>query len=200
MTMNTQRRALLAAGLGAPVLLPMAARAQGIPKAWDRTVDILVVGTGFAGLCAAIEAKRAGANPLLIDMMPFTGGNSRITGGGIAVPGSDLQKAKGIKDSPELMLADMLKAGNNINVPALAHTVAYQAKDAYDWLVKDIGVKFTRLIYHGGHSVPRDAAQSCWMLTSPTSCRDWRPRHGTWAFPLRQERNWCASLPTITAM
>ena len=88
MTMNTQRRALLAAGLGAPVLLPMAARAQGIPKAWDRTVDILVVGTGFAGLCAAIEAKRAGANPLLIDMMPFTGGNSRITGGGIAVPGS----------------------------------------------------------------------------------------------------------------
>lgn len=179
MTMNTQRRALLAAGLGAPVLLPMAARAQGIPKAWDRTVDILVVGTGFAGLCAAIEAKRAGANPLLIDMMPFTGGNSRITGGGIAVPGSDLQKAKGIKDSPELMLADMLKAGNNINVPALAHTVAYQAKDAYDWLVKDIGVKFTRLIYHGGHSVPRgcgaellDAHVTNFMPRLETKARD----------------------------
>lgn len=155
MTIRLNRRALLGSGAAAALFSsPLAAQAKATPS-WDRTVDILIVGTGFAGLSAAIEAKRAGRVPVLIDQMSFTGGNSRITGGGIAVPGSPMQKEKGIKDSPELMLADMLKAGNNINFPELARTVAFGAKDAYDWLVNDIGVKFTRLIYHGGHSVMR---------------------------------------------
>ena len=157
MSLDQKRRQLLRTGLAGLAVAPFAASAADTEKEarWDRTVDILIVGTGFAGLSAAIEAKRAGANPLVIDKMAFTGGNSRITGGGIAVPGSPMQKEKGIEDSPELMLADMLKAGNNLNHPELARTVAYGAKDAYDWLTKDIGVKFTRLIFHGGHSVAR---------------------------------------------
>lgn len=153
----SNRRQVIRTGLIGLAAVPFAVGAAESQKTtqWDRTVDILIVGTGFAGLSAAIEAKRAGASPILIDKMAFTGGNSRITGGGIAVPGSPMQLEKGIKDSPELMLADMLKAGNNLNHPELARTVAYGARDAYEWLTKDIGVKFTRLIFHGGHSVSR---------------------------------------------
>lgn len=154
MTINLNRRTLLGSGAAALIASPLAVQAKE-SKSWDRTVDILIVGSGFAGLSAAIEAKKAGRTPVIIEQMSFTGGNSRITGGGIAVPGSPMQKEKGIEDSPELMLADMLKAGNNLNFPELARTVAFGARDAYDWLVNDIGVKFTRLIYHGGHSVMR---------------------------------------------
>ena len=154
--MKCTRRTVIATGLtGLAAAGTSLAHGNPPKERWDRTVDLLIVGTGFAGLSAAIEAKRAGASPVLIEMMSFTGGNSRITGGGIAVPGSPMQAEKGIKDSPELMLADMLKAGNNINHPELARTVAFGARDAYDWLVNDIKVKFTRLIYHGGHSVSR---------------------------------------------
>lgn len=131
MTINHNRRTLLGSGAAALIASPLAVQAKE-SKSWDRTVDILIVGSGFAGLSAAIEAKRAGRTPVVIEQMSFTGGNSRITGGGIAVPGSPMQKEKGIEDSPELMLADMLKAGNNLNFPELAQTVAFGARDAYD--------------------------------------------------------------------
>lgn len=155
MTAKLQRRQVLGTGLAGLAAMTMGnVQAVPIPK-WDREVDILVVGTWFAGLCAAIEAKNAGRSPELIEMMSYTGGNSRVTGGGIAAPGNPMQKEKGIEDSPELLLADMLKAGNHLNFPDLAKTVAYGALDAYNWLVDEIGVKFVRLVYHGGHSVIR---------------------------------------------
>lgn len=157
MTNNVSRRHFLGAStIALASTLPFAAQAQDNKDIhWDRCVDLLIVGSGFAGYAAAIEAKQAGVEPLVIDMMPFTGGNSRITGGGMAVPGNPMQKAEGIEDSPELMLADMLKAGNHINFPELAKKVAYGALPAYQWLTDFVGVKFTRLIYHGGHSVKR---------------------------------------------
>lgn len=157
MSQSISRRHFLGASTAAVAAsLPFAAHAHDVKTIqWNRTIDLLIVGSGFAGYAAAIEAKQAGLQPIVIDMMPFTGGNSRITGGGMAVPGNPMQKAEGIEDSPELMLADMLKAGNHINFPELAKKVAYGALPAYQWLTDFVGVKFTRLIYHGGHSVKR---------------------------------------------
>lgn len=153
MTAKLQRRQVLGTGLAGLAAMTMGnVQAVPIPK-WDREVDILVVGTGFAGLCAAIEAKSAGRSPELIEMMSYTGGNFRIIGGGIAAPGNPMQKEKGIEDSPELLLAGMLKASNQLDFPDLAKTVAYGALDAYNWLVDEIGARFVRIIYHGGHSV-----------------------------------------------
>ena len=51
--------------------------------AWDETVDVLVVGCGFAGACAAISAHDASANVLIVEKMPFPGGISILAGGGI---------------------------------------------------------------------------------------------------------------------
>lgn len=41
-----------------------------VPAKWDETVDVIVVGSGFAGLAAAIEAKKAGANVVVLEKMP----------------------------------------------------------------------------------------------------------------------------------
>lgn len=163
MTMISRRKAIGAAGAGALLLGASAAGAKEEKLygdiAWTKTCDVLVVGSGYAGLCAAIEAKNAGADVILIEKMTILGGNSLLCGGGIAAPGSDLQKAAGITDdSPDRLYADMLKSGGGLTHADLARVVADNALPAYEWVRDYIGVKFDRLAFHGGHSVPRSAA------------------------------------------
>lgn len=144
-----RRAALGLAGGTALALASSGALARGVkaPQAWDRTVDVLVVGSGFAGLAAAIEARTEGADVLCIEKMSIVGGNSILSGGGLASPGNDLQVAAGIKDSPELLLADMLKSGGGLANVECAKVVAYGALDAYRWAKDFLGVKFDRLGY-----------------------------------------------------
>lgn len=131
------------------------AATAGVPKKWDQTCDVLVVGSGFAGFTAALEAKSAGADAVIIEKMPLYGGNSIINGGDFGAAGTQMQKEMGVEDSPELMLKDMLKAGAYLNHVELAKTVAYGSKDALEWSMNFCGAKFTRLNFHGGHSVRR---------------------------------------------
>lgn len=131
------------------------AAAGVMPKKWDETFDVVVIGSGFAGLAAAIEAKNAGASAVVIEKMMVHGGNSIINGGDFCAPDTKLQREAGVKDSPELMYNDMMKAGAYLNHPELAKTVAYGAKDALEWCESYCGAKFTRLNFHGGHSVKR---------------------------------------------
>lgn len=60
-----------------------AARAQctdPMPPQWDETFDVVVIGSGFAGLAAAIEARLAGASVCVLEKMRVHGGNSAING------------------------------------------------------------------------------------------------------------------------
>ncbi len=132
-----------------------AAAKEAIPKKWDESYDVVIIGSGFAGFAAAIEAKIAGANVIVIEKMPMHGGNSIINGGDFCAAGTKMQKEAGVQDSPELMLKDMLKAGLYLNHPDLAKIVAYGSKDALEWCETYIGAKFARLNFHGGHSVKR---------------------------------------------
>ena len=59
-----------------------------MPKKWDETFDVVVIGSGFAGLAAAIEAKNAGASVAVIEKMMVHGGNSIINGGDFCAPGT----------------------------------------------------------------------------------------------------------------
>jgi flavocytochrome c len=125
------------------------------PKRWDTTVDVLVVGSGFAGLTAAVEARAAGAEVLIIDKMPVHGGNSIINGGDFAAAGNSFQKEAGIQDSPDQMLKDMLKAGGNLNNAELARIVAERSNETLEWTKSYVGARYMRLNFHGGHSVKR---------------------------------------------
>ena len=66
---------------------------------FDEEWDVVVVGSGFAGLAAGITAAEKGNKVLILEKMGRVGGNSVINGGIFAVPNSDKQKAEGIKDS-----------------------------------------------------------------------------------------------------
>jgi len=117
--------------------------------------NVIIIGSGFAGLSAAIEAKRKYNNVIVIDKLNTASGNSIISDGGIGVAGSDLQVSYGINDSPEHLVKDMLRAGQYQNDPDLVNLVAKHSNDAYEW-TKNFGVKYqNRVVIFGGHSVQR---------------------------------------------
>lgn len=162
MSGTVSRRSFLGslAAAGAAGLTAGVAQAQvtEVPAKWDTTVDFLIVGTGFAGLAAAIEGHEQGLkNILVIDKMPTYGGNSIINGGAVAAAGTDMQKAAGIKDSPDLLFKDIVKAGGGLAHPDLARHIADSSVENYHWL-KKVGVQFKAVTFHGGHSVPRSHA------------------------------------------
>ncbi len=118
--------------------------------------DVVVIGTGFAGLAAAIEAKRAGASVCVLEKMKAAGGNSIISDGGIAVPASRAQTEQQIEDSKELFYEDLMRAGLFLNQPALVRTLAENANDAFEWTKSYLGVPYLdKIEIFGGHSVAR---------------------------------------------
>ncbi|MCX7982967.1 MAG: flavocytochrome c [Syntrophales bacterium] len=144
------------AGITLSGLMWSPAEAAPLPKKWEETYDIVIIGSGFAGLAAAYEAKKAGASVVVFEKMKTPGGNSIINGGVVAAAGSPLQEKAGIKDSPELLLQDMLRAGLNLNYVELAREVAYQSNETVQWTIKELGVEYKdKLTQEGGHSVPR---------------------------------------------
>lgn len=122
--------------------------------AWDEACDVLVIGAGFAGMAAAIEAKEAGSDVVIIDKMGMWGGNSSLNGGDMAAVGTPLQQEAGVEDSFELMEHDMLVAGKYYNHVDKVKKLVENSAAAVEWLT-GLGVEFTKLNFHGGHSVPR---------------------------------------------
>ena len=92
----------------------------------------------------------------VLEKMKGFGGNSTISDGVIAAPGTALQRAAGIEDSPALMAQDMLRAGLGLNHPELVRIVAEGAEAAFRWTAEEVGVIYQdRVDQFGGHSVPR---------------------------------------------
>ena len=123
---------------------------------WNGIYDVVVIGSGFAGLAAAIEARRAGATVVVLEKMMAPGGNSAISDGGIAAACTTLQKKAGYKDSPQLMYEDMMRAGLGLNYPELVREVAERSNEVFQWSIDYLGVEYMDRVDHfGGHSVHR---------------------------------------------
>src|SRR5262245_5796762 len=56
-------------------------------RTWDRTVDIVIIGAGASGLCAAIRARDLGASVLVIDENTDVGGHAILSGGNVRLGG-----------------------------------------------------------------------------------------------------------------
>ena len=112
-------------------------------KAWDMSSDVLVIGSGSAGVCAAIAARQAGAEVLLIESLSRFGGSSAMSGGVVyAGGGTALQKALNVEDSVEQMYRFLSLAGDVH--PPLDKIALYceESPAHFDWLVSQ-GVPYT---------------------------------------------------------
>src|SRR5258707_12148726 len=93
--------AAAAGGLASPNLA--SAQAQGLPMRWDREADVVVIGSGAAGMPAAIVAREAGSSVIIIEAEPDIGGHATCSGANIPLGGgTTIQKQAGIPDSPHL--------------------------------------------------------------------------------------------------
>ncbi|WP_083213320.1 FAD-binding protein [Mycobacterium malmoense] len=71
------------------------------PDGFDHVVDVLVVGSGGGGMTAALTARAAGLDALVVEKSAFFGGSTALSGGGIWVPGAPAQRREGYAPSPE---------------------------------------------------------------------------------------------------
>ncbi len=81
---------------------------SSVPKHWDHEADVVIIGAGATGLCAAIEAIENGASVIAVDANTDVGGHAIVSGGNIALGGGTTRQEKyGVKDSPDLLFADL---------------------------------------------------------------------------------------------
>jgi len=72
---------------------------------WDKTVDLLIAGSGGGGMVAALAAIDAGIDPLVVEKQSLIGGSTGMSGGMVWLPNNPLMRAQGIPDSHEDGLA-----------------------------------------------------------------------------------------------
>jgi fumarate reductase flavoprotein subunit len=128
------------------------------PEVWDEETDVIIIGTGLAGLAAAIEAAGAGLSVVVLEKMSYPGGNSSIAGGGYCCWDSKLKMREHLglgEDSWQLHYEDTLKGGAYYGDPNLVEIMVREAPAGLDWLV-DLGVEFGEVLPRlGGHSAHR---------------------------------------------
>jgi aspartate oxidase len=107
--------------------------------------DVLVIGSGAAGLAAAVSAERSGARVGLATKTTLQANNSSKAQGGI-------QAAFGNDDSPAKHAEDVLRSSHGTADPALVEVLTSEARSAIAWL-EELGCGFTK--ENGGYRLAR---------------------------------------------
>jgi 3-oxo-5alpha-steroid 4-dehydrogenase len=156
-------------------LIPL--RASDVPT-WDDTCDILVIGYGIAGACAALEARRSGADVLVVERASGGGGASAISCGIFYLGGgTPVQTACGYIDSAENMYRYLEASIEPSNSESLRAFCAGSVEH-FNWLEAQ-GVPFERTEYDGKV-----------MFLMSTECLLGTGNEGVWPF-----RNYASPVP-----
>ena len=115
----------------------------------ELSTDIVIVGAGGAGMTAAINAAQAGKDVILLEKMPYAGGNTTKATGGMNAAETHYQAEQGIEDSVEQFVEDTMEGGHNINDRALVETMAENSAEGIDWL-DSIGAPLPKVSFSGG--------------------------------------------------
>ena len=103
---------------------------------WHAETDVLVVGYGGAGACAALEAQSCGAEVILLEAASDGGGTTALSGGQIYLGGgTPIQQACGFSDTREDMEAYIrIAAGANADADKI-RVYCEGSLEHFDWLV-----------------------------------------------------------------
>ncbi|MGH3579590.1 MAG: FAD-binding protein, partial [Mycobacterium sp.] len=85
---------------------------------WDRSVDLLIAGSGGGGMVAALAALDSGLEPLIVEKQALVGGSTGLSGGIVWLPNNPLMRTDGIADSHEDGLAYLADVIGDIGPPS----------------------------------------------------------------------------------
>ena len=113
----------------------------------EAEIDVVVVGSGAAGLTAALAAQEAGARALVAESESVVGGATRLAAGMIMAADTEIQRAQGLEDDPADLYQEYLLL-NQFEVPGgLVRRLAFDSGDTLHWLI-GLGVE----VPAGGHA------------------------------------------------
>ncbi len=125
------------------------------PTQWDDEADVVIIGLGGAGVCAALEALQSGAKVIAVDRFQG-GGATRLSGGVIySGGGTRYQKEAGEEDTPEEMHEYLkLEVGDAVSDETLKH-FCQSSRENLEWLER-YGVRFNSTVSPIKTSYPAD--------------------------------------------
>lgn len=127
--------------------LPATVPASTLPEDCE-TTDVVVIGFGIAGGCAALEAARDGARVVLLERAATYGGTSAMSGGHFYLGGGTaVQKATGHDDSPEEMFKYLMAVSRDPE-PDKIRAFCEDSVEHFDW-VESLGFEFERTYFPG---------------------------------------------------
>ena len=96
--------------------------------------DVVVVGFGGAGACAALEARAEGAEVVVLDR--FSGGGATAISGGVvsAGGGTSIQHGAGVEDDPSSMLAYLRAEVQGVVSEETLRDFCDRSVENLDWL------------------------------------------------------------------
>lgn len=145
--MSFKRRDMIKSGLvvagaiSGGALTTTTATAQKHPQSKTDCYDVVVLGAGLAGLCAAVEAKEKGANVVLLEKMGYANGTTVYATGWVSGVNSKVYQQQYTDDSEEQMVDDMMKLSLGRADREVLRAYAREAGPGVDWL-HEMGVPF----------------------------------------------------------
>jgi len=140
--------------LSVPGIEPKEIREKRLAK--HEPAKVIVVGSGLAGMSAAIEAADARAKVIILEKAEKMGGNSEKATSGINGWGTKAQSLLGIPDEERLFERDTHRSGKGgITHPSLVRTLSIHSAPAVHWLQDKFHIPLDMVSQLGGHSAKR---------------------------------------------
>ena len=126
-------------------------------RSFDFAVPVIVVGAGAAGLVAALAAREAGREVLVIERDALPRGSTALSAGLIPAAGTRWQRAAGLVDDAAAFAADITAKAKGEPDPQLVDLVAREAAPTLEWLSDAYGLPFSVVenFSYPGHSARR---------------------------------------------
>ena len=127
------------------------------PASFETNAQVVIIGAGAAGLCAALAASEAGAEVLLVERDPVPRGSTALSAGLIPAAGTRFQREIGIADSADLFAREIQAKAHGEADEAIVRLVAREAGPAVEWLADRHGLPFSVVhdFDYPGHSARR---------------------------------------------
>jgi fumarate reductase flavoprotein subunit len=126
-------------------------------KRFDLAVPVVIVGGGACGLVAALAAKDAGAEVLVLERDRTPSGSTALSSGFIPAAHTRFQRAAGVADSPEQLAADVMRKNHGEADPHMVETICRASGRAIEWLADRCGIPFVLVegFLYPGHTALR---------------------------------------------